>query len=60
VGRIGSLSGPVVGGFVVALNWPTQQIFFVPMLPLGIAALATVVLLLRGVNVRGQQAGSAH
>ncbi len=59
VGRIGSLSGPVVGGFVVALNWPTQQIFFVPMLPLGVAAVATAVLLLRGVNVRGQS-GSAH
>jgi AAHS family 4-hydroxybenzoate transporter-like MFS transporter len=59
VGRIGSLSGPVVGGFVVAQHWPTQQMFFVPMLPLGIATIATLVLLLRRVDIRGE-AGGAH
>jgi AAHS family 4-hydroxybenzoate transporter-like MFS transporter len=59
VGRIGSLSGPVVGGLVVAQHWPTQQIFFVPMLPLGIATIATLVLLLRRTDIRGGE-GSAH
>jgi AAHS family 4-hydroxybenzoate transporter-like MFS transporter len=59
VGRIGSLSGPVIGGFVVAQNWPTQQIFFVPMLPLGVAAIATLILLVRHVSIRGE-AGGAH
>ena len=59
VGRIGSLSGPVVGGFIVAQHWPTQQMFFVPMLPLAIAALATLLLLIRKVDIRGE-AGSAH
>jgi len=59
VGRIGSLSGPIVGGFIVAQHWPTQQMFFVPMLPLGIATLATLILLLRRVDIRGE-AGAAH
>ena len=59
VGRIGSLSGPVIGGFIVAQHWPTQQMFFAPMLPLGVAALATLVLLIRKVDIRGET-GSAH
>jgi MFS transporter, AAHS family, 4-hydroxybenzoate transporter len=52
VGRIGSLSGPVVGGYIVAQHWPTQQMFFVPMLPLALATLATAVLLFRRVDIR--------
>ena len=59
VGRIGSLCGPIVGGFIVAQHWPTERMFFVPMLPLGIAALATLILLLRRVDIRGE-AGAAH
>jgi AAHS family 4-hydroxybenzoate transporter-like MFS transporter len=59
IGRIGSLSGPVVGGLIVAQHWPNQQLFFVPMLPLAIAAFATLVLILRKVDVRGE-AGAAH
>jgi len=60
VGRIGSLSGPVVGGFIVAQHWPTERMFFVPMLPLGIAALATLILILRKVDIRGEEGGAAH
>jgi MFS transporter, AAHS family, 4-hydroxybenzoate transporter len=59
VGRIGSLSGPLVGGYVLAQHWPTQQMFFVPLLPLGVAVLATLVLLLRKVDIRGE-AGASH
>lgn len=59
VGRIGSLSGPIIGGFIVAQHWPTERMFFVPMLPLGIAALATLILLIRKVDIRGE-VGSAH
>jgi AAHS family 4-hydroxybenzoate transporter-like MFS transporter len=59
VGRIGSLSGPVVGGFIVAQHWPNQHLFYVPLLPLAIAAIATFVLILRKVDVRGE-AGAAH
>jgi AAHS family 4-hydroxybenzoate transporter-like MFS transporter len=54
VGRIGSLSGPLIGGYVLAQHLPTQSMFYVPLLPLGIAAAATAVLILRGVNVRGE------
>jgi hypothetical protein len=34
--------------------------FYVPLLPLGIALLATVVLMLRKVDVRGGPEGLAH
>jgi MFS transporter, AAHS family, 4-hydroxybenzoate transporter len=54
VGRIGSLSGPIVGGFIVAQHWPTEQMFYVPMLPLTIAAVATLILLVRRVDIRGE------
>jgi AAHS family 4-hydroxybenzoate transporter-like MFS transporter len=59
VGRIGSLSGPLVGGYVLAQHWPTQKMFFVPILPLSIAVLATLLLLLRKVDIRGE-AGASH
>jgi AAHS family 4-hydroxybenzoate transporter-like MFS transporter len=52
IGRIGSLSGPLVGAYVLALHWPSQRMFFVPLLPLAIAALATLVLIMRGVDIR--------
>ena len=58
-GRIGSIAGPLVGGYVLGLGVPVQQMFYVPLLPLGVAFLATGVLMLRGVNVRGE-GGSAH
>jgi AAHS family 4-hydroxybenzoate transporter-like MFS transporter len=59
IGRIGSLSGPLVGGAVLAMHWPTQQMFFVPMVPLAVAALATLILLIRKVDIRGE-AGTVH
>jgi MFS transporter, AAHS family, 4-hydroxybenzoate transporter len=52
IGRIGSLSGPLVGAAVLAQHWPSQNMFYVPLLPLAIAALATLILILRGVDVR--------
>jgi MFS transporter, AAHS family, 4-hydroxybenzoate transporter len=55
IGRIGSLSGPLVGGYVMAQQWPSQQMFFVPLLPLSIAVMATAVLLMRKVDIRVQQ-----
>ena len=53
VGRIGSLSGPMVGAFVLSQHWPGQNLFYVPLLPLAIAALATMMLIARKVDVRG-------
>jgi MFS transporter, AAHS family, 4-hydroxybenzoate transporter len=52
VGRIGSLSGPLVGGYVLAQQWPIQNMFYVPLLPLGVAVVATAVLIFRKVDVR--------
>jgi AAHS family 4-hydroxybenzoate transporter-like MFS transporter len=59
IGRIGSLSGPLLGGYIINQHWPSQNMFYVPLLPLAIAALATLILVLRGVDVRGA-ARSGH
>jgi AAHS family 4-hydroxybenzoate transporter-like MFS transporter len=59
VGRIGSLSGPIVGGYFMAQQLPIQQMFYVPMVPLTLAVLATAILLLRKVDIRGE-AGAGH
>jgi AAHS family 4-hydroxybenzoate transporter-like MFS transporter len=59
LGRIGSLAGPLVGGYVLDTGVPVQQMFYVPVLPLGVAMLATLVLLLRKVDVRGEE-GAGH
>lgn len=52
IGRIGSLSGPMVGAYVLGQHWPSQNLFYVPLLPLAIAALATMFLIMRGVDIR--------
>jgi MFS transporter, AAHS family, 4-hydroxybenzoate transporter len=59
VGRVGSLSGPLVGGYFLAQQLATQHMFYVPMVPLTLALLATLVLLARRVDIRGE-AGLAH
>ena len=60
VGRIGSLSGPLVGGYFLATGLLTQHMFFVPMVPLGLACIATLVLVLRRVDIRNEGGGLAH
>jgi AAHS family 4-hydroxybenzoate transporter-like MFS transporter len=61
IGRIGSLSGPMVGAYVLSQHWPSQNLFYVPLLPLAIAALATMFLIMRGVDIRrGVGAGGGH
>jgi AAHS family 4-hydroxybenzoate transporter-like MFS transporter len=60
VGRIGSLSGPLVGGYFMAQHLPIQQMFYVPMVPLTLAVLATVVLLARKVDIRSEVRGAGH
>lgn len=54
VGRVGSLSGPLVGSYFLAQHLATQQMFYVPMVPLTLAALATILLIVRRVNIRGE------
>jgi AAHS family 4-hydroxybenzoate transporter-like MFS transporter len=51
IGRVGSIAGPLVGTYVLSLGVPVQQMFFVPLLPLGLAALATLILVLRKVDI---------
>jgi hypothetical protein len=46
------LSGPLIGGFVLAQHWPSHSMFYVPLLPLAIAAAATLLLILRKVDIR--------
>jgi len=52
VGRIGSLSGPLIGSYFLAQNLETQHMFYVPVVPLTIALAATVLLLVRRVDIR--------
>lgn len=56
VGRIGSLSGPLVGGYFLAQHLQTQQMFYVPLVPLTLAALATLLLIVRRVDIRRESA----
>lgn len=61
VGRIGSLSGPIVGGWFLEQHLQVQHMFFVPMVPLAIALVATAVLLVRRVDIRSDGSGGlAH
>jgi AAHS family 4-hydroxybenzoate transporter-like MFS transporter len=57
VGRIGSLSGPLVGSYFLAQHLQTQQMFFVPLVPLALAALATLLQILRHVDIRRESVG---
>jgi AAHS family 4-hydroxybenzoate transporter-like MFS transporter len=59
IGRIGSLSGPLIGGYFLAQNLQTQHMFYVPIVPLTIAVVATLILVLRKVNIRSE-GGLAH
>jgi MFS transporter, AAHS family, 4-hydroxybenzoate transporter len=59
LGRIGSLAGPLIGSYVIGLNVPVQQMFYVPLVPLSLAIIATVVLLLSKVDIR-TGAGAGH
>jgi AAHS family 4-hydroxybenzoate transporter-like MFS transporter len=60
IGRIGSLLGPLIGGWVLNLGVPVQQMFYVPLIPLGLALLATLVLLIRRVDIRTTGVVSGH
>lgn len=41
-GRLGSVFGPILGGFVLAEHWTAQSIYLLASLPLVIAAIATL------------------
>ena len=44
IGRIGAIIGPLVGAFLLSLQWPTQSIFLLGALPLGIATIAVAAM----------------
>jgi MFS transporter, AAHS family, 4-hydroxybenzoate transporter len=60
LGRIGSIAGPLIGGYVSDLGLPAQRLFYVPLLPLSLAALATAVLVLRKIDIRHTESGTVH
>jgi AAHS family 4-hydroxybenzoate transporter-like MFS transporter len=43
VGRIGSISGPVLGGILLSLAWSTREIFLAAVVPALCAAVAVVL-----------------
>jgi AAHS family 4-hydroxybenzoate transporter-like MFS transporter len=47
VGRLGSIAGPIVGGVVIGLGTGAHSLFLGPLLPLGIAFVASLLLLRR-------------
>jgi MFS transporter, AAHS family, 4-hydroxybenzoate transporter len=44
IGRIGAIIGPLVGGFLLSLQWPTPSIFLLGGVPLSCAAVAVFVM----------------
>ena len=44
IGRFGSISGPVIGGYLIAMQLPLYQIFLLLLIPLGIGTIASVMM----------------
>jgi len=44
IGRFGSISGPVIGGYLIAMHLPLHQIFLLFLIPLGIGTVASIVM----------------
>lgn len=43
-GRLGAIAGPILGGQLLAMHLPLQQLFLAPTVPLAIGAVAAFVL----------------
>jgi MFS transporter, AAHS family, 4-hydroxybenzoate transporter len=58
IGRFGSIAGPVIGGYLIAMQLPLQQIFLLLLIPLGIGTVASFVMAkLYSANLAGAGAG---
>jgi AAHS family 4-hydroxybenzoate transporter-like MFS transporter len=58
IGRFGSISGPVIGGYLIAMQLPLYQIFLLLLIPLGIGTATSVAMArLYSADIRGQGAG---
>jgi MFS transporter, AAHS family, 4-hydroxybenzoate transporter len=44
MGRVGSLGAPIIGGILLAMHVPRQELYLAPALSLGLGALASAVL----------------
>jgi AAHS family 4-hydroxybenzoate transporter-like MFS transporter len=44
IGRIGSIIGPVVGGFLLSLQWEMHQVFLIAAIPVFIAGIAAFII----------------
>jgi AAHS family 4-hydroxybenzoate transporter-like MFS transporter len=44
MGRVGSLGAPVIGGILLAMHLPRQELYLAPALALAVGALASVLL----------------
>jgi AAHS family 4-hydroxybenzoate transporter-like MFS transporter len=45
VGRVGSIAGPLVGGALIAMKAPVQQLYVIAAVPLLVGAIACFVLM---------------
>ncbi|HEX7007317.1 MAG TPA: MFS transporter [Alphaproteobacteria bacterium] len=52
IGRIGSILGPVIGGLLLALEWPTSSLFLAAALPALISVAAVVLIGLSAARTR--------
>lgn len=44
IGRLGAISGPLIGGVLVGWHWPLRAFFIAPVVPMALGALASYVL----------------
>ena len=44
VGRVGSVSGPVLGGILIAMKLPLYEIFLLVLIPLALGTVASIVI----------------
>ncbi len=44
VGRFGSISGPVIGGYLIAMQIPLQQMFLLLLIPLAVGTVASFLM----------------
>ncbi len=44
IGRFGSISGPVIGGYLIAMQLPLHRLFLLLLIPLGIGTIASILM----------------
>lgn len=52
IGRIGSVLGPVIGGLLLALDWPTSSLFLAAAMPALVSVTAVVLIGLSAARTR--------